>query len=210
MTTDSAVVSQRLLAGTEEPFSELPPAVFVFNLFIIFNIIEYDQARTLTSPFAATDLLLCAAGDDTELVTVGAFDDDVSFSGGDETFDVKIPLDILVFFQFPCNVAKVFNCHFLCRTDEDDVVFGAEANVGKDKVVSESGGLCVVTRGGGGAGWVPGAITFPTFTVEVGGGLSLIIARGEVDPGEGFDHFGGELHFGLAQFNLQLLQAWRF
>src|SRR3990172_145064 len=102
--------------------------------------------------------------------------------------------EIFILGKFVRDISEVLNSHFFRASDKYDVVFLSETDIGKDKVMGETSGLGVVAWSGSSTGWVVRAITMPALTMEFRSGLRHVVARREVNPREGLDHLGGELH----------------
>ena len=54
-------------------------AFLALDLFIIFNVVTEDETWASTFPLFSTDLLFPTTSDKTELVAIGALQDNVSF-----------------------------------------------------------------------------------------------------------------------------------
>src|SRR3990172_5758755 len=137
-------ISQSLLARTKEPATELAPAVFVLYLFVIFQVVGNYQSRAFSSPLTASNLLLSSTGDNTELMSVSTFDDDIGFLLCDEVLNVEVSSEIFILGKFVRDISEVLNSHFFRASDKYDVVFLSETDIGKDKVMGETSGLGVV------------------------------------------------------------------
>jgi hypothetical protein len=86
----AASTTERLLACSEEPATELPASVLVLDLFIIFQIISNDKTRTTPTPLSATDFLLSPTSNNPKLMPIVTLHNDISFSALHESFDLEV------------------------------------------------------------------------------------------------------------------------
>src|SRR5688572_5452686 len=109
MSPNTAFVAQSLLTSSEEPSTEFSSSIFIFHLLIVFDIVEDNKSRTLTSPFAAANLLFRASCNDTELMAIFTLNDNVSFGLDQKLLDFEVSSKVFIFSKFSFDVAQVFN-----------------------------------------------------------------------------------------------------
>src|SRR5690606_27095776 len=96
MHADLTTLAKRLLRRTQDPHAALNSALFVLNLLVIFHIVADDKVRTHTIPHCTTNLLLSAASQDAEAVTIAELHDDFRLLLRLEAHDIEVPTQIFV------------------------------------------------------------------------------------------------------------------
>src|SRR5271154_4582715 len=96
MHSDKSTIPQGLLAGSEEPSTELLSSIPILHLFVIFQIVSDNESRAASVPLPASNFLFSASSNDSKLMTIDALHYDVGLLISDEALDLEVADQVLI------------------------------------------------------------------------------------------------------------------
>ena len=128
---DAAALAKRLFRRPEEPATEFRPPVCVLYLLIIFHVIAHQQVRPLTLPQPAPNALFRALRDDAKPMPITHLTNNISIASPEELLHPELSNQVVILRQLLHDIPELLGRPVLRRTDEDDVVAGAEEALGE-------------------------------------------------------------------------------
>jgi hypothetical protein len=124
-----STVTKSLDNSSVEPAREFLSALFVLDLFIVFDIVKDNKAWTAAHPLTTADLLFSASSKDSECIPIRALHHYVSFLILDKALDLEVSNEIIVFAKLVSDVAKMLDGGLLRGADQDNIAFRPEQNI---------------------------------------------------------------------------------
>ena len=126
MNSNLAAPAQSGHSSPVKPFTKLLTSLFVFNLFIVFEVIAHNETWPHASPLPPSKFLTTSPSKYPELMTISEFNDDFSFAACNESFDSEVGDEFFILGKFSGDVAQVLNGEFFVSGDEDYVALNSE------------------------------------------------------------------------------------